>query len=78
MPDHAHLFVALPQADVTLAKWVRALRTSIGKTLLSVGYQKPHWQEGFLRSSSAKSRKLCTEMGIRSDESGARRINSHT
>jgi putative transposase len=61
MPDHGHLFVALAQADMTLAEWIRALRTAIGKKLLAIGFQKPHWQEGFfdhlLRGRESYSRK---------------------
>jgi putative transposase len=47
MPDHIHLFVKLPSEGITLPQWVQALRTVLGKTLLRLGQQKPHWQEGF-------------------------------
>ena len=47
MPDHVHLFVAFPSDGVTLPRWIRALRTVIGKSLLVQGHEKPHWQEGF-------------------------------
>jgi len=47
MPDHAHLFVGLPPTGITLAAWVQSLRSIIGKRLLALGLQKPHWQEGF-------------------------------
>jgi REP element-mobilizing transposase RayT len=61
MPDHAHLFVALAVTGITLAKWVQAMRSALGKTLLRCGFQKPHWQEGFvdhlLRSSESYSQK---------------------
>jgi len=61
MPDHVHLFVVLPVTGVTLAKWVQAMRSVMGKTLLRCGFQKPHWQEGFfdhlLRSSESYSQK---------------------
>lgn len=60
MPDHIHLFVALP-FDVMLARWIQMLRTVIGKELLRLGLQKPHWQEGFfdhlLRSAESYSEK---------------------
>jgi putative transposase len=40
---------------------MHALRTVLGKRLLSLGLQKPHWQEGFfdhvLRSSESYSQK---------------------
>jgi REP element-mobilizing transposase RayT len=45
MPDHVHLFVALPVQDSTLGKWVQALRSVIGKQLLRLGFQKPHWRK---------------------------------
>ena len=60
MPDHAHLFVAL-HTDVSLRKWVKALRSVLGKKLLALGVEKPHWQEGFfdhlLRSRESYSQK---------------------
>jgi putative transposase len=61
MPDHIHLFVALPATETTLPKWVQMLKTVIGKELLRSGIRKPHWQEGFfdhvLRSSESYSHK---------------------
>ena len=61
MPDHVHLFVAFPITGVTLSEWVHALKTVLGKRLLRLGVQKPHWQEGFfdhlLRSSESYSEK---------------------
>jgi putative transposase len=61
MPDHVHLFVAFPPTGLTLSKWIHALRTVIGKELLRLGVQKPHWQEGFfdhvLRSAESYSEK---------------------
>ena len=47
MPDHGHLFVAFPSDGLTLPEWMRALRTVMGKRLLDLGDEKPHWQEGF-------------------------------
>lgn len=47
MPDHIHMFVSLPQEGIPLARWVQSLRAVLGKTLLSIGCPKPHWQEGF-------------------------------
>jgi putative transposase len=47
MPDHLHLFVVLPVEGMTLREWIQAMRTVIGKQLLRLGFQKPHWQEGF-------------------------------
>jgi REP element-mobilizing transposase RayT len=47
MPNHVHLFVVLPPEGMTLQKWTQALRTILGKKLLALGFQKPHWQEGF-------------------------------
>jgi len=61
MPDHAHIFVSLPLTGVTLPKWVQTLRTVIGKKLFKLGFQKPHWQEGFfdhlLRTDESYSQK---------------------
>jgi putative transposase len=61
MPDHTHLFIALPTQGITLEKWVQALRSVLGKRLLSLGFNKPHWQEGFfdhvLRSQESYSQK---------------------
>jgi putative transposase len=61
MPDHVHLFVRLPITEVTLERWIRMLRTVLGKELLRLGAQKPHWQEGFfdhvLRSGDSYAQK---------------------
>jgi len=61
MLDHVHLFVAFPQQGITLSKWMQSLRSVLGKELLRVGFQKPHWQEGFfdhvLRSAESYSEK---------------------
>ena len=61
MPDHIHLFVVFPPTGINLSRWVQALRTVLGKELLRLGQQKPHWQEGFfdhvLRSSDSYSEK---------------------
>ena len=61
MPDHIHLFVAFPQQGTTLRRWIQMLKTVLGKELLRVGVQKPHWQEGFfdhvLRSGESYSMK---------------------
>ena len=61
MPDHIHEFAALPPTEVTLTRWVQMLKTVLGKQLLRLGTQKPHWQEGFfdhvLRSTESYSEK---------------------
>lgn len=61
MPDHVHMFVAVPQEGTTLSRWVQSLRSVLRKELLRLGFQKPHWQEGFfdhvLRSSESYSEK---------------------
>ena len=61
MPDHVHLFVLMPREGLTLSEWVKGLKTILGKELLTLGYEKPHWQEGFfdhvLRSSESYSEK---------------------
>ena len=61
MPEHVHLFVSLPATEITLSRWVQALKNVLGKELLRCGFQKPHWQPGFfdhvLRSSESYSEK---------------------
>jgi REP-associated tyrosine transposase len=61
MPDHIHLFVALPPDGILLTAWMKSLRAVLGKTLLNAGYRKPHWQEGFfdhvLRSRESYAQK---------------------
>ena len=61
MPNHIHLFVALAPTGITLSRWVQALKSILGKELLRMGFQKPHWQEGFfdhvLRNSESYSEK---------------------
>jgi REP-associated tyrosine transposase len=61
MPDHIHLFVAFSMTGLTLSDWIGTLRTILGKELLRLGSQKPHWQEGFidhvLRSAESYSEK---------------------
>jgi putative transposase len=61
MPDHIHLFVALSSESLTLSRWIQSLRSVSSKTLLSLGFNKPHWQEGFfdhvLRSAESYSQK---------------------
>ncbi len=61
MPDHAHLFVVLPPGGLTLARWIQSLKNYLGKTLLRLGHEKPHWQEGFfdhvLRSDESYAQK---------------------
>ena len=63
MPDHIHLFAAFPLAGMPLPNWVQSLRAVLGKALLRVGVQKPHWQEGFF------------DHLLRSDESYAAKWN---
>ena len=46
MPDHVHLFVALPD-DARLASWVKSLKVVLGKVLSASGVELPHWQQGF-------------------------------
>ena len=60
MPEHVHLFVALPD-DVRLAPWIKSLKVVLGKALSSEGVKTPHWQQGFfdhvLRGSESYSEK---------------------
>jgi putative transposase len=61
MPDHVHLFVAFPEEDIALERWIQGLRSVLGKRLFAMGFDKPHWQEGFfdhlLRSHESYSEK---------------------
>ncbi len=60
MPDHVHLFVALPD-DAKLAPWVKSLKAVLGKVLSASGVELPHWQQGFfdhvLRGGESYSQK---------------------
>ena len=60
MPDHAHLFVRLPQ-DMKLIPWVKALKCVLGAALTAKGHHGSHWQRGFfdhvLRNSESYSLK---------------------
>jgi putative transposase len=47
MPDHAHLFVVLPEPGPSLASWVGSLKRQLGVTLVETGHVAPIWQEGF-------------------------------
>jgi len=47
MPDHIHLFVVLPEQDITLSSWVHGLKVMLGKRLQAMGHAKPRWQRGF-------------------------------
>ena len=61
MPDHVHLFVVFQPEGLTLVRWMQSLKNGLGKTLLRLGYDKPHWQEGFfdhvLRSDESYGQK---------------------
>ena len=61
MPDHVHFFAAFPPDGITLIEWTKSLRSVLGKELLKIGHQKPHWQEGFfdhlLRSGESYAQK---------------------
>ena len=61
MPDHIHLFVSMDGQDVTVSRWIKGLKSVLGKTLLSLGHDRPHWQEGFfdhvMRSGDSYSQK---------------------
>jgi len=46
MPDHIHLFVMLPREGLVLGEWTKALKRTLGKTLIQTGHSLPHWQKG--------------------------------
>ena len=47
---------------ITLISWVRSLKVMLGKALLRLGHDTPHWQEGFfdhvLRSGESYAEKM--------------------
>ena len=61
MPDHVHLFLALPENGIRLTRWVQSLKNVVGKTLGNRGIEYPYWQEGFfdhvLRSGESYGQK---------------------
>jgi putative transposase len=60
MPDHAHLFVVLPETGTSLGRW-RGLKRGLGDALTCSGEAAPFWQDGFfdhvLRNSESYSEK---------------------
>ena len=61
MPDHLHLFVALDEERVELAKWMKSLKNTLSKILRARNISSPHWQNTFfdhvLRSSESYGEK---------------------
>ena len=62
MPDHLHLFVAVPQESPrALSDWMKALKRSLTRVLAEMGISSPHWQKGFfdhvMRSGESYSEK---------------------
>ena len=61
MPNHIHVFVAMPRDGMSLPQWAKSLKSVLGKGLLAAGVSRPHWQEGFfdhvLRSEESYSEK---------------------
>jgi REP element-mobilizing transposase RayT len=60
LPDHLHLFVALPD-DFKLGDWIGTLKRVLGRSLEDCGAGDPIWQRGFfdhlLRSSESYTEK---------------------
>jgi putative transposase len=60
LPDHLHLFVALPD-DIKLSDWIGTLKRVLGQNIEQMGSGDPIWQRGFfdhlLRSSESYSEK---------------------
>jgi transposase IS200 family protein len=56
LPDHLHLFVALPH-DLKLGDWVGTLKRVVARSVEATGSSDPIWQRGFfdhlLRSSES-------------------------
>jgi len=61
MPDHFHIFVAIDDERISLAKWAKSLKNSLSKTFRCERVSAPHWQKTFfdhvLRSSESYSEK---------------------
>jgi putative transposase len=61
MPDHVHVFLNTGVGKMSIGRWVQSLKSVIGKRLLDLGHEKPHWQEGFfdhlLRSDESYAEK---------------------
>jgi putative transposase len=62
LPDHLHLFVALPD-DVKLGNWVGTLKRVLARVVDAAGSNDPIWQRGFF------------DHVLRSDESYAEEWN---
>jgi putative transposase len=62
LPDHLHLFVALPD-DVKLGNWVGTLKRVLARVVDTAGSNDPIWQRGFF------------DHVLRSDESYAEEWN---
>jgi putative transposase len=60
LPDHLHLFVALPH-DVKLGEWVGTLKRVLARSVERSGSSDPLWQRGFfdhvLRSNESYAQK---------------------
>jgi REP element-mobilizing transposase RayT len=60
LPDHLHLFVALPE-NVKLGDWVGTLKRVLARSVEAIGTNDPIWQRGFfdhtLRSSESYAEK---------------------
>jgi REP-associated tyrosine transposase len=60
LPDHLHLFAALP-GDVKLGDWIGTLKRVVGRAVDTYGFGDPVWQRGFfdhvLRSCESYSQK---------------------
>ena len=74
MPDHVHLLVMMPEKTrQALNAWIKSLKSVLGKRLLVLGFEKPHWQEGFfdhvLRSdeSYCDKRRYILQNPVRAD-----------
>jgi len=61
MPDHLHAFVALDDAKITLAQWMKSLKNRLSKTLRSTRAAAPRCQKAFfdhvLRSAESDTEK---------------------
>jgi putative transposase len=47
MPDHLHLFVVIDDGNLSLARWMKALKGTLSAALRESKQEQPFWQKGF-------------------------------
>src|SRR5438876_9774284 len=74
MPDHAHVFCIIALDRYYAPKMGSGVASGDRETITQARIRQTALAERLLRSSSSNGRKLFSEMGLRSNESSARRI----